>query len=142
MNRKKLLKHLVFLMFFILILERIGVTLHWDYTTWWFDMVLHFLGGFWQGMLFIWFFSIKDLPLLKPPLDPHDPKLVYKTIFFVLLIGILWELFQFYTKNYIGIYPFDIVDTTSDIFFDLAGGALALLYYFRRIMPAGKNEVQ
>ena len=105
-------------------------------------MVLHFLGGFWQGLLFIWFFSIKDLPLLKPSLDPHDKNLISKAIFYVFIIGVSWELFQFYAKNYIGLFPFDIVDTTSDIFFDLAGGALAILYYFKTIMISKKNKVE
>jgi len=105
-------------------------------------MVLHFLGGFWQGLLFIWFFSIKDLPLLKPSLDPNDPKLIYKTIFFVLLIGLLWELFEFYTNNYIVGYPFDRIDTISDLFLDLLGGVLVIIYFFKIIMPIGPNEVQ
>jgi len=129
-------------MFFILALNYIGISLYWDYTTRWFDMVLHFLGGFWQGLLFIWFFSIKDLPLLKPSLDPNDPKLIYKTIFFVLLIGLLWELFEFYTNNYIVGYPFDRIDTISDLFLDLLGGVLVIIYFFKIIMPIGPNEVQ
>src|SRR3989344_7483844 len=136
MNRTRLLKHLVLLMFFILALERIGVRLYWDYTTQWFDAVLHFLGGFWQAMLFIWFFSIKDLPFLKPSLDPNDPKLVYKAIFFVILIGFFWELFEFYINNYIGLYPFDIIDTSSDMILDIVGGVLSLFYFYKIIMPS------
>ena len=141
MNRDKLLKHLVFLMFFILALNYIGISLHWDYTTWWFDMVLHFLGGFWEGVLFIWFFSIKDLPFLKPSLDPNDPKLIYKTIFFVLLIGLLWELFEFYTQNYIAQMPFSLFDTLSDIFFDLVGGFVAISYFYKKIMLTRDSTV-
>lgn len=142
MDRKKLLKHLLFLMFFILALNYIGVKLHWDYTTRWHDMVLHFLGGFWQAILFIWFFSIKDLPFLKPALDPNDPKLIHKTIFFVLLIGLLWELFEFYANNYIGIYPFDIIDTSSDVFLDLLGGSVAILYFYKKIMRTNQNTLK
>ena len=129
-------------MFFILILERIGVRLYWDYTTRWFDMVLHFLGGFWQAMLFIWFFSIKDLPFLRPSLDPNDAKLIYKALFFVVLIGFLWEVFEFYAKNYIGLSPFDLLDSTSDMILDLLGGGFALLYFYKIIMPPGRNKIQ
>lgn len=141
MNRVKLLKHLLLLMFFILALHYIGVRLYWDYTTQWFDMVLHFLGGFWEGMLFIWFFSIKNLPLVKPSLDINDPKLVFKVIFYVLLIGVLWELFEFYANNYIGIYPFDIIDTSSDIFFDLFGGIVFYFYFLKFIMLDQINKI-
>lgn len=142
MNRNRLLKHLVLLMFFILALHYTGTYFYWDYTTRWFDMVLHFLGGFWEGMLFVWFFSIKNLPLLKPSLDPNDPHLTDKAIFYVLLIGFLWELFEFYANNYIGGYPFDIIDTFSDLVLDLLGGVLSLFYFLKIIMPISLNKVE
>ena len=122
MNRKNLLKHLVFLMFFIFVLDLVGVSLYWDYSTWWFDMVLHFFGGFWVGLFFIYVFYIRK-QILKP---------FFHIIIFVLLIGILWELFEFYANNYIGKSPFDIIDTLSDIFFDLSGGLCAILYLWKK----------
>ncbi|KKR41682.1 MAG: hypothetical protein UU10_C0029G0006 [Parcubacteria group bacterium GW2011_GWF1_40_6] len=142
MDRKKLIKHLVFLMFFIFIADIIAQKLHWYFSIWWFDMVMHFLGGFWVGLFFIWFFSIKDLPIFQLSLEKADFKLIMKTILFVLSFGILWEFFEIFTHNYIAHDPFNILDTTSDIFFDLAGGVSAILYYLKNIIPVGENKVQ
>ena len=142
MDKKKLLKWIICLMFSIYVFNLIGQKFHWDYTTWWFDMISHFSGGFWVSLFFIWFFSIKNLPFLKPTLDPNDPKLIHKAVCYILLIGLLWELFEFYANNYIGIYPFDIVDTSSDLFLDLAGGFLGLWYFSKKIMVSKENTVQ
>ena len=81
-------------------------------------MILHFLGGFWVGLFFLYVFYVRKA-ILQP--------LSYVVIF-VLLIGLLWELFEFYANNYIGTYPFDIIDTTSDMFLDIFGGFCAILY--------------
>ena len=95
-----------------------------------------------MGLFFIWFFSIKDLPIFQLSLEKADFKLIMKTILFVLSFGILWEFFEIFTHNYIAHDPFNILDTTSDIFFDLAGGVSAILYYLKNIIPVGENKVQ
>lgn len=115
-------------MFFIFIADILAQKLHWYFSIWWFDMAMHFGGGFWVGLFFIWFFSIKDLPIFKLSLEKADFKLVLKTILFVLSFGILWEFFEIFTHNYIAQDPFNMLDTTSDVFFDLGGGLCAILY--------------
>ena len=115
-------------MFFIFVLYLVGISLYLDYTTWWFDMVMHFLGGFWEGLFFIWFFSPRD----------SSPRSLLKVFLFVLVVGVIWEFFQIYVNNYIAKYPFDTMDTISDVCFDLAGGAFAVFYFFKkRIMGKG-----
>jgi len=128
-------------MFFIFIANNVALQFYWYYSIWWFDIVMHFLGGFWEGLFFIWFFSIKDLPLLKSPLNLNDPKLAFKTILFVLLIGVLYEVFEFFVHNNIGRDPFDVLDTVLDIFFDLSGGAFTVWYFFKRIMSVKENTL-
>jgi len=146
MDRKKLLKLIIYLMFFIFIANLLAQKFYWYSSIWYFDMIMHFLGGVWQGLFFIWFFSINDLPLFRLSLDAIDFKLIYKTILFVLLIGVLWEFFEFFTNNYVGHDPFNTLDTISDIFFDLAGGAFAVFYFLfylsKKIMPVVANKVQ
>jgi hypothetical protein len=148
MDRKKLLKILFYLMFLIFIANFLTLKFYWYSSIWWLDMPMHFLGGFWEGLFFIWFFSIVDFPFLKLSLDMMDFKLVYKTVLFVLLIGILWEFFEFFVNNYIGHDLFNTLDTISDIFFDLVGGTFAVFYFFfyfskkiKRIMPTEKNII-
>lgn len=144
MDRKTLLKPILYFMFLIFLADTVAQKLYWYYSIWWFDMPMHFFGGFWEGLLFMWFFSSDFLPFswLKVHIEQFDLKLIIKTLSFVFVIGILWEFFEIYTHNYLGLDPFNIVDTTSDIFFDLAGGAFAILYFFKRIMGSSLNKVQ
>ncbi len=121
MDPKKLLKHLVILMFFIFLVDRIGVTLYWYFTIWWFDMVMHFVSGLWTGLFFAYVFYIR-----KP---------IFSNVFYIILlsflIGVSWEIFELYVFNHIGGTPFNLLDTVSDIFFDVAGATLAALYVLK-----------
>lgn len=130
MNRKKLLQHLVFLMFFIFITDLLAKGFYWYYSISWFDMLMHFLGGFWVGLFFLYVFYDKN----------QFSKKLLAVILGVLLIGVLWEVFEFFL-NVIAHDTFSIADTLSDIFFDLVGGFLAIFFYFKKIMPVASNTV-
>ena len=142
MDRKKLLRHLVFLMFFIFLADILAKQFYWYFSIWYFDILMHFLGGIWLGLFFLWFFSIKNLSSLKWLLNFDGFQFVYQTVLFVLFIGVLWEFFEFYTINYISQESFNVSDTISDIFFDLAGAFTAIFYFLRKIMIGPENEVQ
>ncbi|MEK7140847.1 MAG: hypothetical protein AAB815_03620 [Patescibacteria group bacterium] len=122
MDRKKLLLRLAYLILFIFIINSLAMKFYWYFTIWYFDMPMHFLGGFWLGLLLIWFFRI----------DKVSPRLIFKISLGVLLIGVSWEVFEFWANNFIGQIPFSIPDTLSDIFFDLAGGLSAVFFYLKR----------
>src|SRR3989338_8990233 len=83
-------------------------------------------------LFFILFFSPRD----------SSPRSLLKVFLFVLVVGVIWEFFQIYVNNYIAKYPFDTMDTISDICFDLAGGAFAVFYFFKkRIMGKGGSGI-
>ena len=126
MDRKRLLKHLVFLVFFIFIANLLAQQFYWYFSIWYFDMFMHFLGGFWVGLVFLWFFS-RESTSLEPFLQ-----LIFKVIFAVLMVGILWEIFEISIDKIIIQNPFNALDTFSDIFFDLTGGLVAVLYFFKK----------
>jgi len=98
----------------------------------WFFQILHFLGGFWVGLLFFYLFYYGNLV----------PKSIFYVFLWVLAIGISWEVFEFCFYNYIAQNAFNLFDTSSDIFFDLFGGAFAVLYFLKRIMRTERNEVK
>ncbi len=136
MDRKRLLKRLVALIVFIFIINFIAGALYWYYSIWWFDMPMHFLGGFWLGLGYIWLFWPEDIASFA---------VIWKLIAAVLTIGILWEIYEIGVNNLIARNPFNALDTISDLFFDLAGGTVALLYAFKgimSIMPKKTNKVQ
>lgn len=92
---------------------------------------MHFLGGFWLGLLMFFVFPIRDLNLRN----------IFYVFLGVFLIGILWELFELLFFNYLVGNPFVLLDTLSDIFFDLAGGGAAIIYFSKRIMIGQKNII-
>ena len=109
MDRKIIFKYLSFLIFCILVLNLVAIKFYWYFTIRWFDMPMHFLGGLWLSSAIIWFFRKLDLSL----------KSIFYTLAGVLLIGILWEVYEILINNNFAQNPFDLPDTLSDLFFYL-----------------------
>lgn len=134
MDREKLLKRLTLLIFFILTINFFANKFYWYFSIWYFDMIMHTLGGFWVGLAFFYFFPPKEQSFNS----------VFKILSFVFLVGIGWEAYEILVDKVITQNPFNLPDTSSDIFFDLSGGLLAVFYFFKRIkkiMPAQENKV-
>ncbi|HWA32279.1 MAG TPA: hypothetical protein VG694_02425 [Candidatus Paceibacterota bacterium] len=132
MDRKKLLIRTTSLAFFIFFVNFIAMKFHWYYSMWWFDMPMHFVGGFWAGLL---------VACIYPPEDVSF-KSVFKFALLVLAIGIAWEIFEIFIYDYFKIQPFNTLDTISDILFDISGGLLSIIYISKRIMLSLGGAVQ
>jgi|SRR3989344_38873 len=132
MDRKKLIKRLLILIFFIFVVNFFANKFYLYSSIWYFDMIMHFLGGFWVGLACLYFFVPKILSL----------KSILTILLFVLFIGVGWEIFEALVDRVITQNLLNILDLSSDIFFDLSGGALAILYFFKRIMFVKENEIQ
>lgn len=132
MARKKLLISIVILMLLIFLMYKGANKFYWYNSIWYFDMIMHFLSGFWVGLFFLYVY--------------FPDKVVFKSILysilFVLFIGISWEVFEFFVFNVIGKIPFDSIDTASDVFWDIAGGFASTLFFFKRIIPFKESKVQ
>jgi len=131
MDKKKLSKRMVLIVVFIFLLNLIASKLYWYTSIWWLDMLMHFLGGFWLGLLMFFIFFIKNL---------NSRHIIY-VFLGVLLVGILWELFELLFFNYLAGNPVILLDTLSDIFFDLAGGGASIIYFSKRIMTRMENII-
>lgn len=106
-------------------LNSLGIWLSLYSIFWWYDMPMHFFGGLFTGLLVIVVFlrrqSFFEYSILKTS---------FIVLAAVLVIGVAWELYE---------HLFDIVagrnqiilDSISDIFFDLAGGLQAVFVYLR-----------
>ena len=131
MDSKKLLTRITLLIFFIFLLNYLATEFHWYSSIWYFDIPMHFLGGFWLGLVAIYLFSLKDFSF----------KSILKIFFIVLLVGAGWEVFEILIDKFITQNSFNFLDTASDIFFDFAGGLFAIFYFFKSIMPVKENEL-
>lgn len=107
--------------------------LHLINTTWWYDVMLHILGGAWIGTLFIYLFAYR-----WQFFDGKKSFLYSLTVIvgFALLMGVLWELYEFGFDQTIGakyalpLTQPSLFDTMKDLLDDILGGVLATVVYF------------
>lgn len=118
MDRKKLLKTLASLIFAIFLVHFVASKFYLYYSVWYLDILMHFLGGFWIGLLYFYLFPPKENSAVS----------FLKVFLFVFGLGIGWEVFEMMVNDIIAQNPFDYLDTISDLFFDLFGGFCAILY--------------
>jgi hypothetical protein len=131
MERKELFKRIAITIFLIFILNFIAGKFYWYYTIWYFDIFMHIFGGFFIALLLFWFLHIKEISL----------KTILKIIFGVFIIGVSWEIFEIVFNNIIAGDPFNILDTVSDIFCDLAGSCFAITYFYKKINFKNENKL-
>ena len=104
------------------------------YWNWWFDMSLHFLGGFFVAMFMVYY--------LADVKTPSKLKRYLVVIGAVSLIGVVWE-FSEYLANQMLLEPLynnfgfrayfigDLDDTINDLLMDILG-AISFLAIFRK----------
>lgn len=133
MKKKPFSIYLLILIVVIAILNMLAVSFSWYWRIWWLDMPMHFLGGLWVGLTSIWIFYNKDTAV-----NCNENKRNYSHIFFisiasVLLVGILWEIFEFGVNANVSFsIQNSLSDTLSDLFFDLLGAVFSSIYYIKR----------
>ena len=98
---------------------------------WWLDILLHFLGGFWLGLLAL--YLLKDKNIFSQP---------YFSLLLVLALvalgGVLWEIGEYILDELVlesvGMAQLQpgLEDTISDLISDLIGGALASFIFQKR----------
>ncbi len=139
MIRLKLLRRLAISVISLAVINEFAVFLHWYSLVWWFDMPMHFLGGlsvcYFSAMVWLNCFEGKTVARIfwnKNVLGfPFRAKLsnarfLFDAVLTTLLIGVLWEGLEFYLFMQYGNPPFIMLDSFSDIFFDIAGALFAV----------------
>lgn len=94
---------------------------------WWYDMPMHFFGGLFTALLVIVF-------LLRYSWfqNASFSKIIITILAFTLVIALLWEGYELFVAIIVGNRHI-LLDSTSDIFFGLAGAVQALFIYFRHL---------
>lgn len=110
------------------------------YQTWWFDMIHHFLGGFFVAMLMVNYLKIKELRISNLELGLLKKYLIILGA--VSFIGVVWEFTEYLASQTLieplydnfGIRAYfigDLDDTMNDLLMDVVG-ALSWLAVFRK----------
>lgn len=135
-------KLLIAFLTFILVFHAIATINYWYWQYLWLDMPMHFLGGFWVAMAFVYLISNYQFPILNESFLPKAPLFII-ILSFVAFIGVFWEFYEFLndiflsSRNYSQIFQQGAADTIGDLFFDLFGGTVFLLIY--RLILRKKN---
>lgn len=123
------IKNLVFkrsaiLIAVICLLNAPAMLFYWYSTIWWFDILMHFLGGFFVAVLFFWIFA-SFVP------ETWSPKtqlgVLGALLLSVFIIGLAWEGYELVIDLLTGAKDYVYLDGFSDMFNDLAGGVFGFL---------------
>lgn len=120
MNRKILFSYVAGIIFLIFLLNLLANKLYLYSSLWYFDMIMHFLGGFWLGLFFFWLFYPDFFPNFKN-------SGIFKLFLGVFLVGFLWELYEIGVNASFARDSFNLSDTISDLVCDMFGGLSAYL---------------
>ncbi len=122
MNRQSVLRDLVAVGILVAVLHQHAIENAWYWSYWWMDIITHFLGGLFVGLLAFWFVT----RILQFSLS--GKKLFYYIVGSTILVGIGWEIFEFSAGLVIAQDP--IPDIILDLVMDIIGALSAYLYVF------------
>jgi len=122
--RNKILLISFFLVLTTGVLHIVGSINHLYWNSFWFDGLMHFLGGASVGILSLWFLFQSGAFEISLP---NSREVFFYVIVSTVLIGIGWEVFEFAYGIAVpvgGNYP---LDTYHDLVFDFLGGIVVSL---------------
>ena len=127
--KRKFLWILLVLIWFILICDFIALHhfLYWRF--WWFDIIMHFLGGFWVALLSYYVFMLSDI---KDKLSKINQKysIFLISLIFVLGVGLIWELYELVFA--FPLKPNYLFDTILDLIVDMKGWGVAYIFVLKK----------
>lgn len=128
MPREKMLSLLAALVCLIFVLHVVAIFFHLYWTLWWYDIILHFLGGVFLGLLVLWLRFFSGYFGTPPFISGFSTLLLVLSAAF--FIGLGWEVFERMLGNTWSVEGY-YLDTATDIVFDVTG-ALASFYLFKK----------
>ncbi|MEI6400505.1 MAG: hypothetical protein WCO58_03230 [bacterium] len=119
-------KKLLFTILIVWGLNTLAHKFYWYSSIWWFDMPMHFLGGYFLGLLMLLVIAYTDK-------QSSNREKIIITLLGVFAIGVMWEGYEYAIQILTGSNLANPLDSTSDLFFDMAGGTFSLIL-LRRLM--------
>ncbi|OHA21540.1 MAG: hypothetical protein A2849_03905 [Candidatus Taylorbacteria bacterium RIFCSPHIGHO2_01_FULL_51_15] len=129
MSRQSLLAAIAVLIGCITALHFIATSFYLYWLFWWYDIILHFLGGAFSALLLLWlrFFS----GYFGTPRTPSASEAVFFAFFAALSIGAGWEVFERVLGHTWSVEGY-VLDTSLDMLLDTTGAIGALLFFRNR----------
>ncbi len=131
MFKKPLFKETVFVFFIMLVMHLLALKFYLYWTVGEYDSVLHFLGGLWTSLLFLWLYFFSGV--FAPKSRTLFSFFVVSTLSLVL-VGVAWEIFELLTGLTFVQWSDYFSDTALDFVMDFFGSVVGFLYaYIREI---------
>ena len=128
MLKNKLLLISVLTILFIAIFHYFSLKYSWYWTYRWLDIPVHIVGGFWVSLSALW------VSLHVSHIDSiygYKKKALFVMLSSVLIVAILWELFELIfnvtSLQSVGYWQ----DSLSDIINGFVGGIISFLYFIK-----------
>lgn len=126
-EKNRLFFRAVTLFLLVCVLEYFAEVFYFHWTIWWYDVILHHLGGACAGTAFL--YSYYDLFKISKFNKQGAIKLVF---LFVLFVGVVWEIYELiHGDSSFSDGVFYYRDTFSDLIADSAGGFFSVYFSFK-----------
>lgn len=123
--RTRILNRAALAVFGTFIFNSLGVWMSVYGILWWYDMPMHFFGGLFTALLIVYFLLGYKKTAYLPTI-----KIILIALAVALVIGLLWEGYEIFFDIIAGRRHI-FIDSTSDLFFDMAGAIEAMFIYLR-----------
>ena len=120
-----LFRFLFILISIIALLHLTALKLSFYSQLWWFDILMHFLGGFWVGITALWF---THQYILRRAPTPRSA--LFITLISITVVATLWEFFELWAGVPI------VGDYKKDTALDLSTGVFGALAGYTYVMKA------
>lgn len=126
MNKKSLLFFAFSLAVILWCLNYIALIFYLYWTTLWYDILMHFMGGLTVAVLIIVLFTI----------ETRSRNAFLFTFFAVMAIGLVWEAFEYLIDETFALEGY-FLDTSMDLIMDALGAVSA---YFLTTRPTSQSQ--
>lgn len=119
--RQRLLFLILWFSALLYILHRVALTMDLYYASFWADIITHTIAGALVGGIALYLAS-----WFKKKTEPS----LVSLLLFVLIVGVLWEVFEVMNQLVVVSDEGYVLDTIGDLYFDIFGA-----YLFLRLLP-------
>lgn len=137
-EKEKFFRKISLLIAAVFVLHFLALEFHLYWSVWWYDMPVHFIGGMFVSLLFLWFRGFSGARETSGEFVGKNSVSFLKIFVVVLAVGIGWEIFEYSTgfsrmsSGYWG-------NSFTDILMDILGGSAGFLFFqksYKKILAA------
>lgn len=125
MKARKIIWYLAIVAILIGVGQEVAIAYSLYWSLWWYDIVMHFLGGLWIGLIALWFYKAFAGE------EAESGKGYLVALVTVVVVGILWEVMEILAGLTLTQANYEM-DTVLDLIMDVAGAVFASRLVFRK----------